>query len=85
MQRSHTPLKGGHPMRYLWKSNDCQTTNCPALLETDDAYYVVGIDLTANELAEVADAAAAAGSGIGVGESVVRLPKDILDRLAQRG
>ena len=71
-------------MKYLWKSGSCQTTNCPALLETDDHYYVIGTDLTSDEIAQVTEAATAAGSGIGEGETVVRLPKDILDRLAQR-
>lgn len=71
-------------MKYLWKSSGCQTTNCPALLETDEHYYIVGTDLTAEELTQVTEAAAAAGSGIGNGETVVRLPKDVIDRLAQR-
>lgn len=72
-------------MKFLWKTDSCQMSNCPALLETDDHFYVVGTDLTAAEYAEVVEAAGAAGSGIGAGETVVRLPKDVLNRLRQLG
>ncbi len=68
-------------MKYLWKSGSCQTTNCPALLETDDNYYIVGTNLTAEELAQVNTAAASSNSGVGADETVVRIPKDVLDRL----
>lgn len=74
-------LKGLHLMKYLWKTSDCQTTDCPALLETDEHYYVVGVTPTDAEYAEVLAAAQASGSGIGEGEAVLRLPKDILNRL----
>lgn len=63
-------------LTYLWKDSGSAQGSCPALYETDGGYVVQGIQLTAEERAQLRDLAD--------DEDAVFVPRNVLDRLARQ-
>ena len=62
-------------LTYLWKDSNSAQGNCPALYETDDGYVVQGVQLTADERAQLRNLADS--------EDAVFVPRNVLDRLTK--
>lgn len=70
-------------MHFILKSSGSQTGGCPSVLADDDSYLIIGTVVDATTMTEVDGLARANDSGVGVGETVVRVPRDVLDRLPE--
>jgi hypothetical protein len=70
-------------LQFMWKDGDSLNGDCPALYKVDGGHIVVGKLLTEDEIAEVHAAGSAHNSGIGVGDTAVFLPENVLNRLRE--
>jgi hypothetical protein len=84
MGRSHPRGVGrleGHDVKidFLWKWQGSQVKNCPALYEAADGsgYIVQGVVLDDETQAQLRD--------VGANETAVFVPRDVIDRIRDRG
>jgi len=60
-------------IKYLWKTSDSNTGNCPAMYEAPGGYVVQGKTLDGETRAQLRD--------LGGDETAVFVPADVIDRI----
>lgn len=64
-------------IRFMWKDDDSNVVNCPALYEADGGYVVQGKQLDAATRAQLRQ--------LGDDEDAIFVPRNVLDRLKDLG
>lgn len=65
---------------FLWKDITSGANGCPAIVQGDGGYYIIGKIPTAETRARVQAIAAANNAGCGADEDVRFVPANVLDR-----
>jgi hypothetical protein len=68
-------------IQFLWKTSASGNGDCPSILKVDGGYVLVGKNLDEQTAAQIAAVGRAHNSGIGIDETAVFLPADVIDRL----